>query len=106
MAKRFTVQKRARMRVAGWRQAEKQWAWDASEYVGEAKPFKPAKIVAPKEKARDLVQDGNGHYRPRKSARLASGGTAPRSSYSPVFHATDWDDNYRVGQIYRNGAWV
>ena len=98
MAKRFTVQKRLRMKTNGYAQVEKQFAWDASEYVGGAKRFTPAQVPAPK-KARDLAQDSNGHYRPRKAAHLA-GGSAPKCKVTPICAIANWNAE---SVLIRNG---
>lgn len=90
MAKRFTVQKRARMRTNGWERYEShQFQWDATEYafVGD-KPFRPAKTPKTKRAKRvDMVP--------------LSGGAAPRRAFSPVFYATDWANQSRIGEIVR-----
>lgn len=82
MAKRFTVQKRARMLVVGYAQVEKQWAWNASEYVGAAKKFTPAKVARPaperKTVTADITPKGNGPTR------------------TPIWHCTDWTPETRL----------
>lgn len=82
MAKRFTVQKRARMLVVGYAQAEKQWAWDASEYVSAPRKFTPAKAARPalerKTETRDITPKGNGPAR------------------SPIWHCADWTPETRL----------
>lgn len=90
MAKRFTVQKRARMKVVGWTQVEKQFAWDAQEYVSIAKPFKPART--PKHKRAGA--------KPAKFVNL-QGGTAPKCRLSPLAQIASWD---APDLLIRNGV--
>lgn len=82
MAKRFTVQKRLLMRSHGYETAGKQWAWDASEYVGAPKKFTPAKAARPAPERKTVT------------VSLTSQGKGP--SRCPIWHCTDWTPETRL----------
>lgn len=82
MAKQFTVQKRARMKIVGYATVEKQWAWDASEYIRAPKKFAPAKVARPAPERKTVTID------------ITPKGKGP--SRSLAFLATDWTPEVRL----------
>lgn len=92
MATRWMQQKRAKLIKQN---AALPYMLNTSTVVTPDNPEPFRKAETPKaRKPRNLVKDGNGHYRPAKVSHLA-GGTVP-DRHSPIYYATDWTPEVRL----------